>query len=138
MAGERTKDVRKLSVTITADNGRRRTLTNIYDYNIVGPEKVEKRNADTGGNTFLRRLADKSGDAKIIIKSGTQDEKFLDMLSDETVAFDMIIIDESAKLNSKQYSCTECYIKQLPEDSVREIDNRTYEIIISELKLVQL
>lgn len=138
MAGERTKDIRKVSATITAENGKRRTLTNLYDYTLVGAENVEKRTPSNNGNVFLRRLADKSADVKIIVKAGTQDEKFLDLLATEVLAFDMTIIDESAKLNAKQYSCTECYIKQLPEDSFREIDNRTYEIIVSDLKPIQL
>ena len=138
MAGERTKKIKKISITITDENGKRRTITNLHDYTITGPEIVEKRTPDVQGNTFLRKLEDNSGDLKITVKAGTQDEKFLDRIVNESLAFDVNIVDESSVLNSKQYDLKECYIKQYPEDSVREMDNRTYEIIASEVKRIQL
>ena len=138
MAGERTKKIKKISITITDETGKRRTITNLHDYNITGPEIVEKRTPDVQGNTFLRKLEDNSGDLKITVKAGTQDEKFLDRIVNESLAFDVNIVDESSVLNSKQYDLKECYIKQYPEDSVREMDNRTYEIIASEVKRIQL
>lgn len=138
MAGELTKDIRKVSVTITNENGKRRTLTALYDYTYVGPEKIEKRDSANKGDTFLRRKEDKSADYTVVVKSGTQDEKFLDEIAHNTLSFDMIIVDESAKLYPKQYTAKECYISQAPEDSFREIDNRTYTILASNSKLEQL
>lgn len=138
MAGELTKDIRKVSITLTNDNGKRRTLTSLYDYTYTGPEKVEKRDPSNKGDTFLRRKEDKSAEYTIVVKSGTQDEKFLDEIAHNTLSFDMIIVDESAKLYPKQYTAKECYISQVPEDSFREIDNRTYTILASNSKLEQL
>lgn len=138
MAGELTKDITKVTATLTAENGKRRTLTALYDYTHTGSEKVEKRDPDNKGNTYLRRKEDKSADYQIIVKSGSQDEKFLDYLAANTIAFDMIIVDESSKLYPKQYTAKECYIPQLPEDSFREVDNRTYSIIAANSKLEQL
>lgn len=138
MAGELTKDITKVTATLTAENGKRRTLTALYDYTHTGSEKVEKRDPDNKGNTYLRRKEDKSADYQIIVKAGSQDEKFLDYLAANTIAFDMIIVDESSKLYPKQYTGKECYIPQLPEDSFREVDNRTYSIIAANSKLEQL
>lgn len=138
MAGELTKDITKVTATLTAENGKRRTLTALYDYTHTGSEKVEKRDPDNKGNTYLRRKEDKSADYQIIVKAGTQDEKFLDEIAHNTLSFDMIIVDESAKLYPKQYTAKECYISQVPEDSFREIDNRTYTILASNSKLEQL
>ena len=138
MAGELTKDITKVTATLTAENGKRRTLTALYDYTHTGSEKVEKRDPDNKGNTYLRRKEDKSADYQIIVKAGSQDEKFLDYLAANTIAFDMVIVDESSKLYPKQYTAKECYIPQLPEDSFREVDNRTYSIIAANSKLEQL
>ena len=138
MAGEMTKDITKVNVTLTASNGKRRTLTSLYDYKFSFPEKVEKRDPDLKGNTYIRKKEDKSGELTIEVKAGTQDERFLDMLANNTLSSDIVVIDESASLNSKQYSCKECYIKKIPDDNVRDVDNRGYEFIISEVKLEQL
>lgn len=138
MAGEMTKDISKVTATITNEKGKRRTLTALYDYTYTGPEKIEKRDPDNKGNTYLRKKEDKSAEYQIIVKAGSQDEKFLDEIAHNTLAFDMIIIDESSKLYPKQYTAKECYISQAPEDSFREIDNRTYDIISSDSKPEQL
>lgn len=138
MAGELTKDITKVTATLFAANGEKRSLTALYDYTHTGSEKVEKRDPDNKGNTYLRRKEDKSAEYQIIVKAGSQDEKFLDKLAANTIAFDMIIVDESSKLYPKQYTAKECYIPQLPEDSFREVDNRTYSIIAANSKLEQL
>lgn len=138
MAGNRTKDLRKVSITITAENGKRRTLTSLYDYEVNPPEVVEKRDGSLNGDVWLRKKADKSSDLKITVKAGSEDERFLDKLMIDELGFDAIIIDETAKRNPKQYTCKESEFVKLPDDSVREIDNRTYDIIVSDFKLEQL
>lgn len=138
MAGELTKDITKVSITITNENGKKRTLTALYDYTYTGPEKIEKRDSDNKGNTYIRKKEDKSADYTIVVKSGTQDEKFLDEIAHNTLSCDIVIIDESSKLYGKQYTAKECYISQAPEDSFRDIDNRTYTIMASSSKLTQL
>lgn len=138
MAGELTKDITKVSITITNENGKKRTLTALYDYTYTGPEKIEKRDSDNKGNTYIRKKEDKSADYTIVVKSGTQDEKFLDEIAHNTLSCDMVIIDESSTQYGKQYTAKECYISQAPEDSFRDIDNRTYTIMASSSKLTQL
>lgn len=138
MAGELTKDITKVSITITNEKGKKRTLTALYDYTYTGPEKIEKRDGANKGDIFLRIKEDKSADYTIVVKSGTQDEKFLDEIAHNTLSFDMVIIDESSTQYEKQYTAKECYISQAPEDSFRDIDNRTYTIIAPNSKLTQL
>lgn len=139
MAGERTKDVSKINITITPETGSARTLTSLFNFKMLeGIEKIEKRESDLKGNTWLRKKEDKSGDAEIYVKMGSQDEKYLDNLAENTIAFDMVAIDESSKQYSKQYDCVECYVSKVPEDDGREGDNRVYTVIISEKRLTQL
>lgn len=138
MAGERTKDITKVNVSITDQNSKKRTLTSLYDYVTDFPELIEERSPDNKGTRHIRKLADNGGNLELTVKAGTQDEKFLDNIASNVLSFDMIIIDESSKEYPKQYTCIECYIKQIPEDSFREIDNRTYSITIAQVKLDQL
>lgn len=139
MAGERTKDITKINITITPETGSSRTLTALFNYKMLeGPEKVEKRESDLKGGVWLRKKDDKSADTEIHVKIGSQDEKYLDNLAENTISFDMSIIDESSKQYQKQYDCKECYISKLPEDDGRDGDNRVYPIIAAEKKLTQL
>lgn len=138
MAGDRTKDITKLTVKITPldTSYSSRTLTNIANYNSGASEnKVEKREPDTKGNVFLKKIPDKSRNPTLSVKIGSTDEKYLDDLIENDVSFDIAVIDESNNLYKKQETGKECCFEASPEDDKREGDNREYTIIASEYKV---
>jgi|GEM_PF-6671847 len=138
MAGDRTKDISLLTIKIspTDDSYSSRTLTNIANYNSGASEnKIEKREPDTQGVVFLKKIPDKSRNPTLSVKIGTTDEKYIDNLIENTVPFNLTVIDESNNLYKKQETGTECYFEASPEDDKREGDNREYSIIASEYKV---
>lgn len=132
MAGERTRDLSKIAVTISAESSGKRTLTALFDWDAgESPERATKREPDLKGNTHIFKKADKSGNPSVTVKVGSQDEKFLDKLAESTESFNLVVIDESNKMYSKQYNGTECYLDKRPADPYRDGDNRTYTILAS-------
>lgn len=135
MAGERTKDISRINITITPIKGSRRTLTAIHDWDSgESPEKATKRDPDVKGNTYIKIQPDKSRESIVTVKVGSQDEKYLDNLANEIIAFDLVVIDESNKLYKKQHTGKECYITKVPADPFRDGDTRAYSILCSEFK----
>lgn len=138
MAGERTKDLTKINITITSKAGNR-TLTNLFDWDSgEGPEKVIKRDADLKGKVHLTIKADEGRDCKIKVPVGTQDEKFLDKLAIGTIPFDFNVVDNSNSLYGKQHNGVECYISSVPSDPFREGTEREFTIRCSEFVTKQL
>lgn len=138
MAGERTKDLTKINITLSSSVGRR-TLTSLWDWDSgEGPEKITERDPDLKGNTYLTKQEKKSRTCTIKVPVGTQDEKFLDKLALGTHAFDMNVVDNSNSLYGKQHNGVECYISKVPSDPFREGKEREYSIICSEFATKQL
>lgn len=135
MAGERTRDIKRINIRITPEGKSARTLTSLFDWDSgESPEKVIKRDPDVKGNVHLRKIADKSRQPTITVKVGSQDEKFLDDLADTSTSFSIAVVDESNEQYAKEHTGKECYITKVPADPYREGDNRTYSLICSEFK----
>lgn len=139
MAGERTKDLSKINITISSEKGGRRTLTSLWDWDSgEGPEKITEREPDLKGNTLLTKQEKKSRRPYIKVPVGTQDEKFLDKLALGTIAFDINVVDNSNSLYGKQHNGVECYIQKVPGDPFREGTERQFDLICSEFITKQL
>ncbi len=137
--GSRTKDLRKISITITSKGAGKRTLTSLWDWDSgESPEKVLKREPDLSGGVRLTRKEDTSRECMIKVPVGTQDEKFLDRLALETVEFDMNVVDNSNSDYGKQHTGKECYISKVPADAFREGTEREYTILCAEFKTKQI
>jgi len=108
-----TKDTNKIAIRINPKTGANRTLTTIKDYN-PGTQKdtFELGDPSIDGSVPMRKWLNPSrDDVMISVQTGSSDEAYLDRLADESIAFDIVIIDETSSEYKKEYTAQECTIK---------------------------
>ena len=113
MGSQITKDTNKIAIRINPKRGANRTLTTIKDYN-AGTQKdtFELGDPSIDGSVPMRKWLNPSrDDIMISVQTGSSDEAFLDKLADESIAFDLVIIDEMSSEYKKEYTGQECTIK---------------------------
>lgn len=138
MAGERTRDINKIAITITSEIGKR-TLTSLFDWDSgEGPELVKLTDPDLSKEVMAIKMGNKSRTPTIKVRVGSQDEKFLDRLAEDSIMFDMNVVDNSSKLHAKQHTGKECYITKAPADPFREGTEKEYSIVCVEFKTKHL
>lgn len=133
MAGERTKDLRKLSITIVAEGVGTRTLTSIFDWDPgEGPELSKMTDPDIKGKVTTVDLDNESRQPKLKVRVGSQDERFLDKIIIARAEFSMTVVDNSNKGYGKQVSAKYCKIQKAPADPYRDGTEREYQLLCPE------